>query len=105
MKHRDDLHRLATHSIDDSVGTQNEFADLGLSELGDDTPRFWEAGDTLDSAQDSLNDKSSVVRRVKLDSSVNPLQIVGGTKRPPDFHYAENRLLTSSWLTLWPASS
>jgi hypothetical protein len=45
------------------------------------------------------------VRRVKLDSRVDPLQVFEGTKRPANFHYAEKRCLTSSWLTLWPVSS
>jgi hypothetical protein len=59
MKHCQDLHDVSSYSIDDSVVTQNHFANYFVLQLWDDATREWKARKPIDDIEDSFDHQAA----------------------------------------------
>jgi hypothetical protein len=73
-----DLHHLSlvVHSIDDSIGSQDQFADFGVVQLGNDAPAQWEGAHRAGFLEEQLAESLSRPWTVERDVAHDPLQIL-----------------------------
>ncbi len=84
MQDRQDLNRVLSHPIDQSVGRLNQLSHIGPPKLGNDPPRFGMATCLLKARDEAINDLLRVHGRVEADVFGERRQLDDGVVCPSE---------------------
>src|SRR3954454_6919623 len=91
--------------MDDTVGAENDFTQIGTGELRHYSTGEREVAEALDGVDDGVTEAHRVGGRIARDVLLDVAQVGRSRQRPADFRHRRRRSFNSSWLMVRPSAT